>query len=188
MDFYDNPKCSKSWIDPGQSSTSTPKPKSTPRRFCSVCGGIGVLRVVTTRLNNHGYQQQLTNLSNALEEKRPFTGQGRRKVILLHNNARPHVAKASQNRIFALRWELLPHAAYIPDIAPSDYYLFRLLQHHLTDIHFVRFEEIRKWNDDFIASKWWVSVVNEFASYKPERWQNVLDANREYVAKALALD
>jgi len=33
------------------------------------------------------YQQQLTNLSDVLKETRPFTGQGRRKMILLHNNA-----------------------------------------------------------------------------------------------------
>jgi len=47
------------------------------------------------------YQQQLTNLSNVLEEKKPFTDQERRKVILLYDNARSHVAKAIQDHIFA---------------------------------------------------------------------------------------
>jgi len=89
------------------------------------------------------YQQQLTNLSDTLEEKRPFTGQGR-KVILLHENARPYVAKATQDHIFAFGWEFLLHATYSSDMAPSDYYLFRSLQHHLADIHFMRFGEIRK--------------------------------------------
>jgi len=46
------------------------------------------------------YQQQLTNVSDALEEKRPFIDQGRRKMILLFD-ARPHVAKATQDHIFA---------------------------------------------------------------------------------------
>jgi len=75
------------------------------------------------------YQQQLTNLSDALEEeKRPFTGQGHRKVILLHDNTRLCVAKATQDYIFALGWERLPHAAYNLNMAASDYYLFRSLQ------------------------------------------------------------
>jgi len=92
-------------------------------------------------------------LSDALEEKRPFTGQGHRKVILFHDNARSRVAKATQDHIFALDWDLLPYAVYSPDMAPSDYCLFRSLQHHSADTHFVRFEEIRKYIDDLIASK-----------------------------------
>jgi len=110
------------------------------------------------------YQQQLTNLSDVLKKKRPFISQGCRKVILFHDNVRPHVAKTIQDHIFALGWELLPHAAYSSDMAPSDYYLFRSLQHHLADTYFVKFEEIRKCIDDFIASKP-ASIVREFASY-----------------------
>jgi len=33
-----------------------------------------------------GYQQQSINLSDVLEEKRPFIDQGCHKVILLHDN------------------------------------------------------------------------------------------------------
>jgi len=33
------------------------------------------------------YQQQLSNLGDAFEEKKLFTGQGHRKVILLNDNA-----------------------------------------------------------------------------------------------------
>jgi len=76
-----------------------------------------------------------------------------------------HIVKAIQDYIFALGWEFLPHAAYSSDIAPSDYYLFRSLQHHLADTHFVRFEEMRKCIDDFIASKTGASIVKEFAGY-----------------------
>jgi len=143
---------------------------SLPRRFCSVSGGI-VLRVkgiLYYELSQPGetimtnrYQQQLTNLSDTLKEKR-FTGQ-ERKVILLHDNA-----KATQDHIFALGWELLPHAAYSPDMAPSDYYLICLLQHHLADTHFVRLEEILKCIDDFIASKP-VSFYRQGICKLPER-------------------
>jgi len=127
------------------------------------------------------YQQQLTNLSDALEEKKPFTGQRHHKVILLHDNARPHVAKATQDHMFALGCEILPHMTYSPDMTPSDCYLFRSLQHHLADTHFVRFKEIRKCIADFIISKL-VSFYRQRIHKLSERWQKVVDANGEYFA------
>jgi len=119
-------------------------------------------------------------LSDALEKKRPFTGHGHRKVILFHDSARSHLAKATQDHIFALGWELLPHTAYRPDMAPSDYSdLFRSLQHDLADTHFVRFEEIRKCIDGFIASKLILSSRSVQDTW--QKWQKIVDANGEYI-------
>jgi len=126
------------------------------------------------------YQQQLTNLSDVLEEKRSLIGQGR-KAILLYDNARPHIAKATQNHIFALGWELLSHAAYSPDMVPSDYYLFQSLQHQFAETHFMRFVEIRKCIKDFIASKP-VSYYRQGIRKLLEIWQMIVDANGTYFA------
>jgi len=65
-------------------------------------------------------------------------------------------------------------------MVPSDYYQFRSLQHHLADTHFMRFEEIRKCIDDFIASP--MSLNRQGIRKLPKRWQKVVDANGEYFA------
>ena len=42
------------------------------------------------------YSRELNKFYVVLDEKRPFTGQGTRKVTLLHDNVQPHVAHATQ--------------------------------------------------------------------------------------------
>jgi len=51
------------------------------------------------------------------------------KVILLHDNASSHTAKVVKETIEAFGWEILSHAAYSPDLAPSDYRLFASMGH-----------------------------------------------------------
>jgi len=65
------------------------------------------------------YRLQLIRLSRALREKRPEYEQRYDKVILLHDNARPHIAKVKKY-FETLKWDVLPHP-YSPDIASSDY-------------------------------------------------------------------
>ena len=79
---------------------------------------------------------QLNHLAEKIQEKRPYTGRGHRPVILQHNNAKPHRSTVVYQTINELRWEVLPHPAYSPDIAPCDYHLFRSLQNSLTEQQF----------------------------------------------------
>jgi len=73
------------------------------------------------------YRLQFIRLSRALREKRPEY-QRHDKVILLHNNARPHVAKVVKKYLGTLKWDVLPHPPYSLNIVPSDYWLFRRMQ------------------------------------------------------------
>lgn len=65
-------------------------------------------------------------------------------MILLHDNTRPHVAKIVKETLTELEWEVLPNVAYSPDLVPSDYNLFRSMQHGLKDTRFRDYEEVRK--------------------------------------------
>ena len=94
------------------------------------------------------YCQQLRRLEKAIQEKRPGMD-----VILLHDNARPHVARVTKQVIDELGWETLPHPPYSPDLAPSDFHLFRSLSNNLRGTSFSDETALQNWIDDFFASK-----------------------------------
>ncbi|EFN81837.1 Histone-lysine N-methyltransferase SETMAR, partial [Harpegnathos saltator] len=49
---------------------------------------------------------------------------------------KPHTAEDVKRYLDGQDWEVLLHPPYSPDIAPSDYYLFRTMQSDLTGERF----------------------------------------------------
>ena len=83
-------------------------------------------------INADVYCQQLDRVNEQLRRKWPALV-NRKGVILQHDNARPHAAKQTQEKIRSLGWEVLPHPPYSPDLAPTDFHLFRSLEHFIGD-------------------------------------------------------
>ena len=102
-------------------------------------------------------------LSRALREKRPQYEQTHEKVILQHDNARPHVAKPVKIYLETVKGEVLPHPPHSPDIAPSEFYLFLARAHGLADQQFRSYEDIEKWLDGIRAllERWAKIVAND---------------------------
>ena len=71
----------------------------------------------------------MQRFNTAAARKRPalFHCKG---TILQQDNTRPHTARMTQDQIQVLGWEKPPHPSYSPDIAPSDFHLFRSLNNN----------------------------------------------------------
>jgi histone-lysine N-methyltransferase SETMAR len=98
-------------------------------------------------VNSASYCAVLLKLRDAICRK--HLGQLARGVLLHHDNAKSHTARATQERIQELQWELLEHLPYNLDLAPSDFHLLGLLKNHLGGKRFTDDKEVetevRKW-------------------------------------------
>ena len=130
-------------------------------------------------VNTERYRQQMIDWNQALRKKRPEYQKRQHKVILLRDNAPSHTAKPVKETIEAFSWEILSHAAYSPDLAPSDYYLFASMGHAFSDQHFTSYENVRKWLDDWFASNerqfLWRGIHQ-----LPDRWEKCIASDGQY--------
>lgn len=180
--LYVNITRKRQWVGPRQQPTPTPKPEMHPKKvMLSVWWGArGIahweLLPPNTTVTGEIYCAQLERLKAKLDADRPK----RDKVFFLHDNARPHVAKSVRKKLMEFGWELLPHPAYSPDLAPSDYYLFRALSNSLRDIIFADRNELESYLDNFFSSQP-VEFYREGVHSLPARWQRVIDSEGRYI-------
>jgi len=181
--YYDNPKRKKSYVKPGQPAKSTPKQNIHAAKvmLCIWWDQKGVIYYELLRsgqtIDGPLYRQQLMRLKRALEEKRPEWATRHEKLIFHHDNARPHVAQPVKTYLENRGWKIFSHPPYSPDIAPSDYHLFR--SNALSGIRFTSVEVIENWLNSFLDSKdekfFWKGIHD-----LPERWAKVIASDGQY--------
>ena len=123
--------------------------------------------------------QQLTRLHEKIREKWTGPGHGYRKVILLHDNSRPHVAMETKETIIKLDWEVMAHHAYSPDLAPFDYHLFRSLEHSLREKSFSNVDDLKNHLDEYFQSKP-QSFYRDGIRQLSIKWGKIIDNNVNY--------
>ncbi|CAD6188147.1 unnamed protein product [Caenorhabditis auriculariae] len=116
------------------------------------------------------YTDQFEKLAAAIREKRPR----RASVHFQHDNARPHVAKETQQKLATLGWETVSHPPYSSDLAPSDYHLFRPLEHRSAGRKFTNYDNLKSDFADLFESQppeFWGKGIGDL----PNRWTTVVN-------------
>ncbi|KAH0816471.1 hypothetical protein GEV33_006320 [Tenebrio molitor] len=105
------------------------------------------------------YSSLLDKLNEAIKAKRPHLA--KKKVLFHHDNAPAHTSRIVTAKLEELRFEVVPHVPYSPDLAPSDFFLFPNLKKWLGGRRFTSNEEVIAETNGYFAeleeSYYWVS-------------------------------
>uniref|UniRef100_A0A0N5CDU5 HTH_48 domain-containing protein n=1 Tax=Strongyloides papillosus TaxID=174720 RepID=A0A0N5CDU5_STREA len=160
--LYDNRKRTGQWLDKNEA----PKPKLTPMKVM-VTVWWSAVGAIHYKFMKPG---ETINSESYFNRKGP---------ILLHDNAKPHVSKKTLQKLNELGYETLPHPAYSPDLAPTDFHFFKHLDNFLTEKIFRNDEDIKTAFEAFIESRtpdFYANGINKLVS----RWQQCVDSNGSY--------
>ena len=126
------------------------------------------------------YADLMKQLRTAIKEKR--RGKLSQGVLLLHDNAPVHKSRIAQAAIRECKFEQLNHPPYSPDLAPSDYYLFRNLKSHLRGIRFPDDDDLKA------ATETWFEEQTEDFYFKgidslKDKWAKCIEVKGDYTEK-----
>ena len=129
-------------------------------------------------INSVVYIKQLMKLNNAVEEKQPEL----KKCCIPSWQCKATHILVTRQKLLELGWDVLPHPPYSPDLAPSDYFLFRSLQNSLNGKNFNNDDDIKSYLIQFFANKN-QKFYEDGIMMLPERWQKVIDQNGQYITE-----
>ena len=99
------------------------------------------------------YANLLHQLRTAIREKR--RGKLSRGILLQQDTARVYTCKVAMDAVEQNGYELIPHPAYSPDLAPSDFFLFQNSKKDIRGHHFRSDEEVVTAVEEWVNGKFW---------------------------------
>ena len=178
----------RSWQGAGDSAVTVPKRTSMTKKKHLVTvfwDSKGLILLDTMPSHQTMTAEYYCSLLDILREemkrkRRRMISDGFHRIHFLHDNARPHVANITKSKLQELNLTTLPHPPYLPDIAPSDYYLFSAMKSTLRGKNFENESDINK-----DLSAWFNSKPRDFFrkafDILPKRWQKIVSTNGDYI-------
>ena len=93
-------------------------------------------------INSDRYCQSLKKMKTDYRNKR--RGHSSKDLLLLHDNATPHVSKKTKETLESLGILVIDHPPYSPDLSPCDFFLFGRLKRELRGRTFGQREALEK--------------------------------------------
>ena len=128
------------------------------------------------RLNSYYYSDLVSQCRHAQRKERGIP------MWFLQDNGAIHKSAESMRVLEESGFDLLDHPPYSPDLAPSDFYLFRHMKRHLRGKQFVDAEDLKGEVHSFLDQQTQDFFKNAFSELI-QRWQKCVSANGSYVEK-----
>ena len=180
----ENKAHSRQWVGPG-----SPRPKkfktqpSAGKVMATVfwdAKGVIMLDFLPKRSTITGVYYALDQLRTAIHEK--HWSKLSKGVLLQQDNARVHTCKVAMDAVERNGYELIPHPAYSPDLAPSDFFLFPNLKKDIHGLHFRSDEEVVTAVEEWVNGKdpdFFSSGLMAFG----HRWSKCITLEANYIKK-----
>jgi histone-lysine N-methyltransferase SETMAR len=126
------------------------------------------------------YAELIRKLREEIKKKR--RGKLAQRVLLHHDNAPAHTSHIAMAAIHECGFELLCHPPYSPDLAPSDFHLFRLLKDSLRGQVFESDEVVIQAINDWVEGQE-QTLFLEGVNGLEHRWEKCVELRGDYVEK-----
>ena len=133
-----------------------------------------------TTITGQYYASVLNDLRDSILAKR--RGKVSKGLMILHDNAPAHASRIGQQALHDLKFEQLAHPPYSPNLAPSDFHVFRKMKKDLKGNRFSSDDDVKAavmaWLDSQPLTFWESGI-----ECCKDRWLSCFNLDGDYVEK-----